>query len=59
MAMCSGALRKHLQAHHDLPKISLKTMAPVSVRAAGDLEDLTRTNREVAQSAARASAGRD
>ena len=38
MAMCSGALRKHLQAHHDLPKISLKTMAPVSVRAAGDID---------------------
>jgi len=38
MAMCAGALRKHLQAHHDLPKVSLKTMAPVSVRAAGDMD---------------------
>jgi diacylglycerol O-acyltransferase len=38
MAMCSGALRKHLQDQRDLPKISLKAMAPVSVRAAGDVD---------------------
>jgi diacylglycerol O-acyltransferase len=38
MAMCAGALRKHLQDHRDLPKISLKAMAPVSVRAAGDMD---------------------
>ena len=38
MAMCSGALRKHLQEQRDLPKISLKAMAPVSVRAAGDMD---------------------
>lgn len=38
MAMCSGALRKHLQEQRDLPKISLKAMAPVNVRAAGDVD---------------------
>lgn len=38
MAMCSGALRKHLQDQRDLPKISLKAMAPVSLRAAGDVD---------------------
>lgn len=38
MAMCAGALRKHLQAHHDLPKTSLKAMAPVSLRTAGDMD---------------------
>jgi diacylglycerol O-acyltransferase / wax synthase len=38
MAMCAGALRKHLQDQRDLPKVSLKTMAPVSLRAAGDVD---------------------
>jgi diacylglycerol O-acyltransferase len=38
MAMCAGALRKQLQAQHALPKNSLKAMAPVSVRAAGDVD---------------------
>jgi WS/DGAT/MGAT family acyltransferase len=38
MAMCSGALRRHLQEQRDLPKVSLKTMAPVSLRAAGDVD---------------------
>jgi WS/DGAT/MGAT family acyltransferase len=38
MAMCAGALRKHLQEQRDLPKVSLKAMAPVSVRAAGDMD---------------------
>jgi diacylglycerol O-acyltransferase len=38
MAMCAGALRKHLQEQRDLPKISLKAMAPVSLRAAGDMD---------------------
>ena len=38
MAMCAGALRKHLQEQKDLPKISLKAMAPVSLRAAGDVD---------------------
>jgi len=38
MAMCAGALRKHLQEQRDLPKISLKAMAPVSLRAAGDTD---------------------
>jgi len=38
MAMCAGALRKQLREQHALPKHSLKTMAPVSVRAAGDVD---------------------
>ena len=38
MAMCAGALRRHLQEQRDLPKISLKAMAPVSLRAAGDVD---------------------
>jgi len=38
MAMCAGALRKQLQAQHALPKGSLKAMAPVSLRAAGDVD---------------------
>jgi diacylglycerol O-acyltransferase len=38
MAMCSGALRKQLQEQRALPKNSLKAMAPVSVRAAGDVD---------------------
>jgi diacylglycerol O-acyltransferase len=38
LAMCAGALRKQLQDQRGLPKQSLKAMAPVSVRAAGDLD---------------------
>jgi diacylglycerol O-acyltransferase len=38
MAICAGALRKHLQEQRDLPKVSLKAMAPVSLRAAGDMD---------------------
>jgi diacylglycerol O-acyltransferase len=38
LAMCAGALRKQLQAQRALPKQSLKAMAPVSVRAAGDID---------------------
>ena len=38
MAMCAGALRKHLQEQRDLPKVSLKAMAPVSLRSAGDMD---------------------
>jgi diacylglycerol O-acyltransferase len=38
MAMCAGALRKQLQEQRALPKHSLKAMAPVSVRAAGDVD---------------------
>tara|TARA_R110002110_G_scaffold415561_1_gene650762 strand:+ start:63490 stop:65022 length:1533 start_codon:yes stop_codon:yes gene_type:complete len=38
MAMCAGALRRQLQDQRGLPKQSLKAMAPVSVRAAGDLD---------------------
>jgi diacylglycerol O-acyltransferase len=36
LAMCSGALRRYLQKHHDLPSHSLKAMAPVSLRDKGD-----------------------
>jgi len=38
LAMCAGALRKQLQDQRGLPKQSLKAMAPVSVRAAGDMD---------------------
>jgi diacylglycerol O-acyltransferase / wax synthase len=38
MAMCAGALRKLLLEQGSLPKHSLKTMAPVSVRPAGDVD---------------------
>ncbi len=38
MAMCAGALRKQLQEQRALPKQSLKAMAPVSVRASGDVD---------------------
>ncbi|MCB1687179.1 MAG: wax ester/triacylglycerol synthase family O-acyltransferase [Halioglobus sp.] len=36
LAMCSGALRRYLEGHHELPKHSLKAMAPVSLREKGD-----------------------
>ncbi len=38
MAMCAGALRKLLIEQGALPKESLKTMAPVSVRPSGDVD---------------------
>ncbi len=38
LAMCSGALRQYLQNHAELPDQSLKSMVPVSLRQAGDLE---------------------
>ncbi len=38
LAMCSGALRRYLISHNELPKHSLKAMAPVSLRAEGDLD---------------------
>ncbi len=38
LAMCSGALRRYLLVHDDLPKHSLRAMVPVSVRAADDFE---------------------
>jgi WS/DGAT/MGAT family acyltransferase len=38
LAMCAGALRKYLQQHHELPAQSLKAMAPISLRAKGDLD---------------------
>ena len=36
--MCSGALRRYLEAMGELPRHSLKAMAPVSLRAEGDME---------------------
>ncbi|NQX89718.1 MAG: wax ester/triacylglycerol synthase family O-acyltransferase [Halioglobus sp.] len=36
LAMCSGALRRYLQRHHELPSHSLKAMAPVSLRDKND-----------------------
>lgn len=38
LAMCSGALRRYLQNHDELPEKSLKAMVPVSLRRAGDLD---------------------
>ncbi|KAA1192564.1 wax ester/triacylglycerol synthase family O-acyltransferase [Pseudohalioglobus sediminis] len=38
LAMCSGALRKYLQLHAELPETSLKAMVPVSLRREGDVE---------------------
>lgn len=38
LAMCSGALRRYLLAHNDLPKHSLRAMVPVSVRTEDDFE---------------------
>ena len=38
LAMCSGALRRYLLAHNDLPEHSLRAMVPVSVRTADDFE---------------------
>lgn len=38
LAMCAGALRRYLLSRDELPLHSLKAMAPVSLRAEGDLE---------------------
>jgi diacylglycerol O-acyltransferase len=38
LAMCAGALRKQLKDQRGLPKEPLTAMAPVSVRAAGDVD---------------------
>ena len=38
LAMCAGALRRHLLAEGDLPGESLKAMAPISLRAEGDMD---------------------
>ena len=38
LAICAGALRRYLLARDELPLHSLKAMAPVSIRAAADLE---------------------
>lgn len=38
LAMCSGALRRYLLTRDELPRHSLKAMAPVSLRADDDLD---------------------
>ena len=38
LAMCAGALRRHLLAEGDLPAQSLKAMAPISLREDGDVD---------------------
>jgi diacylglycerol O-acyltransferase len=38
LAVCAGALRRQLQEQHALPDHSLKAMAPISLRADGDLD---------------------
>ena len=38
LAMCSGALRRYLMEHGELPAQSLRAMVPVSVRASEDYE---------------------
>jgi diacylglycerol O-acyltransferase len=38
LAMCAGALRRHLLEEGELPKHSLKAMAPISLRAEGDVD---------------------
>ncbi len=38
LGMCAGALRQYLQTHAELPSESLKTLVPVSLRKAGDLD---------------------
>jgi diacylglycerol O-acyltransferase len=38
LAMCAGALRLYLLNHGELPRQSLKTMVPVSLRQAGDID---------------------
>jgi len=38
LAMCSGALRRYLLEHDQLPKRSLRAMVPVSIRPSDDVE---------------------
>lgn len=38
LAICSGALRRHLTEHRDLPEDPLLAMAPVSLRDEGDVD---------------------
>ena len=38
MAMCAGGLRRYLQLHAELPEHSLKSLVPISMRAAGDVD---------------------
>ena len=38
MTVCAGALRRQLQSQHSLPRTSLKAMAPISLREAGDVD---------------------
>lgn len=38
LAMCAGALRRYMLEHSELPKDSLKTLIPVSLRKEGDVD---------------------
>ena len=38
LAMCSGALRRYLEGHDELPEHSLRALVPVSVREDGDFD---------------------
>ena len=38
LAMCAGALRTYLINHGELPRESLKSMVPISLRQAGDVD---------------------
>jgi diacylglycerol O-acyltransferase / wax synthase len=38
LALCAGALRRQLQEQGSVPKLSMKAMAPVSVRASDDAD---------------------
>lgn len=38
LGMCAGALRQYLLTHAELPEHSLKSMVPVSLRQAGDVD---------------------
>jgi diacylglycerol O-acyltransferase len=38
LAICAGALRRHLVEEGELPRHSLKAMAPISLRAADDVD---------------------
>jgi diacylglycerol O-acyltransferase len=38
LAMCSGALRRYLQNHGELPRRSLKALVPVSLHAEGEVD---------------------
>ncbi|MFK8041168.1 WS/DGAT/MGAT family O-acyltransferase [Congregibacter sp.] len=38
LAMCAGGLRQYMLNHSELPKDSMKTLVPVSLRQAGDVD---------------------